>query len=94
MLNSNPTDFCTGVAGYPEKHMEAPSIESDIHFLKKKIKAGADYIITQMFFDNKKFFDYEKMCRKEYTKIKTLCAMDILVIEFYLAWPFRYSLIT
>ena len=45
--------------------MEAPSIESDIHFLKKKIKAGADYIITQMFFDNKKFFDYEKMCRKE-----------------------------
>ncbi len=65
MLNSNPTNFCTGVAGYPEKHMEAPSIESDIHFLKKKIKAGADYIITQMFFDNKKFFDYEKMCRKE-----------------------------
>ncbi len=65
MSNSNPTNFCTGVAGYPEKHIEAPSIESDIHFLKKKINAGANYIITQMFFDNKKFFSFEKMCRDE-----------------------------
>jgi methylenetetrahydrofolate reductase (NADPH) len=69
MLNPNPTNFCTGVAGYPEKHMEAPSIESDIHFLKKKIKAGANYVITQMFFDNKKFFSFEKMCREEGIKV-------------------------
>jgi len=69
MLNPNPTNFCTGVAGYPEKHMEAPSIESDIHFLKKKIKAGANYIITQMFFDNKKFFSFEKKCREEGIKV-------------------------
>ena len=62
--NSNPTDFCIGVSGYPEKHMEAPSLESDIHFLKKKIKAGAEYIITQMFFDNNKFFEFEKKCRE------------------------------
>ncbi|WP_288980699.1 methylenetetrahydrofolate reductase [NAD(P)H] [uncultured Flavobacterium sp.] len=63
LQNSTKTDFCIGVAGYPEKHMEAPSMDSDIHFLKQKIKNGADYIITQMFFDNKKFFDFVAKCR-------------------------------
>ena len=63
LQNSTKTDFCIGVAGYPEKHMEAPSLDSDIHFVKQKIKNGADYIITQMFFDNKKFFDFEAKCR-------------------------------
>ena len=63
LQNSTKTDFCIGVSGYPEKHMEAPSMDSDIHFLKQKIKNGADYIITQMFFDNKKFFDFVAKCR-------------------------------
>ncbi|CAM3959412.1 methylenetetrahydrofolate reductase [NAD(P)H] [Flavobacterium cucumis] len=63
LQNSTKTDFCIGVAGYPEKHMEAPSMDSDIHFLKQKIKNGADYIITQMFFDNQKFFDFVNKCR-------------------------------
>jgi methylenetetrahydrofolate reductase (NADPH) len=63
LQNSTKTDFCMGVAGYPEKHMEAPSLDSDIHFVKQKIKNGADYIITQMFFDNKKFFDFVAKCR-------------------------------
>lgn len=63
LQNSTKTDFCIGVAGYPEKHMEAPSMDSDIHFLKQKIKNGADYIITQMFFDNQKFFDFVAKCR-------------------------------
>lgn len=65
LQNTASTNFCIGVSGYPEKHMEAPSIDSDIHFLKQKIKNGAEYIITQMFFDNKKFFDFVDKCRKE-----------------------------
>lgn len=65
LQNSSCTNFCIGVAGYPEKHMEAPSMDSDIHFLKQKIKNGATYIITQMFFDNKKYFDFVAKCRKE-----------------------------
>ena len=63
LQNSTKTNFCIGVAGYPEKHMEAPSLDSDVHFLKQKIKNGAEYIITQMFFDNKKFFDFVSKCR-------------------------------
>ncbi|MES2812580.1 MAG: methylenetetrahydrofolate reductase [NAD(P)H] [Bacteroidota bacterium] len=63
LQNTNQTNFCIGVAGYPEKHMEAPSVDSDIHFLKQKIKNGAEYIITQMFFDNQRFFDYVAKCR-------------------------------
>ncbi|MAR62404.1 MAG: methylenetetrahydrofolate reductase [NAD(P)H] [Flavobacteriaceae bacterium] len=59
------TNFCIGVAGYPEKHMEAPSMKSDLHFLKEKIKLGADYIITQMFFDNKKYFEFVDLCKKK-----------------------------
>jgi methylenetetrahydrofolate reductase (NADPH) len=65
LQNSHNTNFCIGVAGYPEKHMEAPSLDSDIHFLKKKIKHGAQYIITQMFFDNQKYFDFVDKCRRE-----------------------------
>ncbi|CAI8290895.1 MAG: 5,10-methylenetetrahydrofolate reductase [Bacteroidota bacterium] len=62
--NTAQTDFCIGVAGYPEKHMEAPNMESDLHFLKKKMEGGADYIVTQMFFDNEKFFAFVKNCRE------------------------------
>ena len=56
-------DFCIGVAGYPEKHMEAPSLQTDLKWLKKKVELGANYVVTQMFFDNKKFFAYVKAAR-------------------------------
>ena len=62
--NGMKTDFCIGIAGYPEKHFEAPNMDSDLAFTKAKVDAGADYIVTQMFFNNQKYFDYVDACRK------------------------------
>ena len=63
ILNGSKTNFCMGVSGYPEKHFEAPSMEFDLQIAKEKVDAGAQYIMTQMFFDNKKYFEYVDACR-------------------------------
>jgi len=64
IIDGVKTDFCIGVAGYPEKHFESPNMETDLYYLKQKMDGGASYITTQMFFDNKYYFSYEKACRE------------------------------
>jgi methylenetetrahydrofolate reductase (NADPH) len=100
LQNTTPTDFCLGVAGYPEKHYNAPNLKTDIKYLKLKVELGAQYIVTQMFFNNAKYFEFVDKCRDAGINvpiipgIKPLTAkaqLNVLPKTFYIDLPEELS---
>jgi methylenetetrahydrofolate reductase (NADPH) len=78
------SDFCIGVGGYPEKHIESPSLQTDLKRLKEKVAAGADYVVTQMFFDNKKYFEFVKAAREIGIMIPIIPGIKPLAVKRHL----------
>lgn len=78
LLEAEPTNFCIGIGGYPEKHFESPNMDIDIQHAKEKVEAGAEYIVTQMFFDNNKYYEYVEKCRAHGIDVPIIPGLKIL----------------
>ena len=96
LSNARSLDFCVGIAGYPEKHFEAPNIKFDINWIKKKVEAGAEYIVTQMFFDNQHYWNFVNLCRQAGITVpiipgikvlKTVKQLQTIPSNFYINFP-------
>jgi methylenetetrahydrofolate reductase (NADPH) len=84
LLDATPMDFCIGVSGYPEKHFESPNISVDIKRVKQKVDMGAHYIVTQLFYENKHFFDFVDRCRKAGIKVPIIPGLKVLTSKSHL----------
>lgn len=83
-LEALPANFCIGVAGYPEKHFEAPNLEIDIKYIKQKVDNGAAYIVTQMFYNNSSFFEFQQKCRNAGISVPIIPGLKILTTKNHL----------
>lgn len=84
LLDAKPTNFCIGISGYPEKHFEAPNMKAEIDHVKKKIESGGDYVVTQMFYDNKVYFDFVKKCREAGITVPIIPGLKVLTSKSHL----------
>lgn len=84
LVDAQPTDFCIGVAGYPEKHFEAPNLTVDLKYLQQKVAAGADYIVTQMYYDNRSFFNFVDQARALGIEVPIIPGVKILTKQVHL----------
>lgn len=84
LLDAKPTNFCIGVSGYPEKHFEAPNLKTDIKFMKEKIDSGAEYVVTQMFYDNQHYFNFVKLSREMGVEVPIIPGLKILTSKIQL----------
>ena len=78
LLDASPTNFCIGAAAYPEKHFESPNLETDVSYVKKKVEAGAEYVVTQMFFDNAHYYKLVQECRRQEITVPIIPGIKIL----------------